>query len=348
MKILHTADWHLDAPLDADPQLRRELAAIPKKIAELCKNEGCDLMLIAGDLFDGPASPQTVKNVTGILANLAIPVIITPGNHDFCGADSPYLQAQWPKNVHIFTQPEITSLSLPELDVRIYGAGYTSMDCPGLLKNFRAEGPERWHIGVLHGEIAASTPYCPMTRNQIQETGLDYLALGHIHKGGTVQAGGTLCAWPGCPMGKGFDETGAKGVIITEPGGRSAFIPLDTPRFFDEQVDADGDPAQALQAALPALPTQDRYRITLTGYSPAPDPEALAAAFPHIPHLTVLDETVPQVDLWANANEDSLEGAFFNILYQQAQSPSEGLRRRAELAARISRRILDGQEVKLP
>ena len=348
MKILHTADWHLDAPVETDFDLRREMASLPGKIAALCKTEGCDLMIIAGDLFDGEPAPATVKEVMGVLEELAVPVVITPGNHDFCGQDSPYLREKWPENVHIFTRPEITDLVLSELDCRIYGAGYTSMDCPGLLKGFVAQGPEKWQIGVLHGEVVAGSAYCPMTRAQIKESQLDYLALGHVHKGGSLQAGKTVCVWPGCPMGKGYDETGEKGVVITELGGRSAFVPLETTRFYDEQVDADGDPAQALAAALPALPTRDRYRITLTGYSPAFEPEALANAFPHVPHLILRDETIPQVDIWSSAGEDSLEGEFFRILQENARSTSQSLQHRAELAARISRRILDGQEVVLP
>ncbi len=187
-----------------------------------------------------------------------------------------------------------------------------------------------------------------MTRAQIKDSELDYLALGHVHKGGSIQAGETLCIWPGCPMGKGFDETGEKGVVITELGGRSVFVPLDTTRFYDEQVDADGDPTQALAAALPALPTRDHYRITLTGYSPKPQLEALTEAFPHVPHLILRDETVPEVDIWSSTGEDSLEGEFFSILRENAQSTSQTLQHRAELAARISRRLLDGQEVKLP
>ena len=59
MKILHTADWHLDAPLVGHgPQLRKALESVPGKIFEICRNEQCDAVLIAGDLFDGAYSPQ--------------------------------------------------------------------------------------------------------------------------------------------------------------------------------------------------------------------------------------------------------------------------------------------------
>ena len=54
------------------------------------------------------------------------------------------------------------------------------------------------------------------------------------------------------------------------------------------------------------------------------------------------------MDLWSDLGEDTLEGVFFGLLHNMSESESETLSRRAKLAARISRQILDGQEVKLP
>ena len=110
MKILHTADWHLDAPMaglgeDNAQALRRESRKLPEKIVKLCKAEGCDLLLIAGDLFDGPYTKESMTVLRSALSQLDIPVIITPGNHDHCGPDSPYHKEEWPSNVHIFTEP---------------------------------------------------------------------------------------------------------------------------------------------------------------------------------------------------------------------------------------------------
>ncbi len=355
MKILHTADWHLDAAFVGHSEenkafLRRELRKIPEKIAKLCMAEGCDLLLIAGDLFDGPYSRESMTAVRSALERVQIPVVITPGNHDFCGSDSPYEKEEWPGNVHIFKNPKIESITLPELDCRIYGAGYQSMDCPGLLKDFAPAGEERWHIGVLHGEVSASSAYCPMTREQIKQSGLDYLALGHIHKGGSLRAGEVLCAWPGCPMGRGFDELGDKGVILAEctDSVHASFVPLDTVRFYDETVEAGDDPAEAVAGLLPAMESGDFYRVTLTGYCGHVDLPAIRARFPQIPNLTLRDETLPELDLWGTAGEDTLEGAYFALLQNASHSDSETISRRARLAARISRQILDGQEVKLP
>lgn len=356
MKILHTADWHLDAPMaglgeENAQALQRESRKLPEKIVKLCKAEGCDLMIIAGDLFDGAYTKETMTAVRSALSTLDIPVVITPGNHDFCGPDSPYEKEEWPSNVHIFTKPVMTAYPLPQLDCVIYGAGYESMDCPGLLKDFHVDADARWHIGVLHGEANnASSNYCPVTRHQIQESGLNYLALGHIHKAGSLRAGEAVCAWPGCPMGRGFDELGSKGVIVAQLDReiKVSFLPLDTPRFYDEEVEAGDDAAGALANLLPAMESSDFYRVTLTGYSSGIDLANLQEQFPHIPNLWLRDETIPEVDLWSSIDDDSLEGVYFSLLKEATGSESETLARRAALAARISRKILDGQEVKLP
>jgi len=356
IKLLHSADWHLDAPMsghspEALQLLQKESRKLPQRIADLCRQEQCQLLLLAGDLFDGACSKETVRLVQQALASLDIPVIITPGNHDCCRPGSPYFAEGWSENVHIFTKSQVETLTIAELNCKIYGAGYESMDCPGLLKRFRAEGEERWHIGVFHADaMTPNSPYFPITRHQLQESGLDYVALGHIHKQGSITAGDTLCLWPGCPMGRGYDELGVKGVIIAtlDEGVQTEFVPLDTPRFYDEDINAGDDAAFALSGILPALESNDFYRITLTGYSAPLDLQQLKQQFSHVPNLILQDNTLPEVDLWKNIDSDTLEGMLFSTLKEAADSPSQTLSQRAILAARICRSILDGQEVVLP
>lgn len=355
MKLLHSADWHLNAPITGHSEedaafLRAELLKVPGKIAELCRREGCQMMLLVGDLFDGKHNAESLHALRTALEEAAVPVIITPGNHDFCSPDSPFLTETWPKNVHIFTHDSIEVLDFPELDCTVYGAGYTNMDCPPLLKNFRAESQRTWKIGVLHADpLQASSPYCPVNTQQVRDSGLHYLALGHIHKGGSFRSGDTLCIWPGCPMGKGYDETGVKGVLIAELSDTvtARFQPLDTPRFYDEEVDAGADPSAAVAALLPPVATEDFYRVTLTGYSAPLDLDAIAKEHPGL-KLELRDRTLPETDLWSATGEDSLEGMLFTILHDALDTESDLLRQRIKLAARISRQILDGQEVKLP
>ncbi len=354
MKILHAADLHLDTPFagrraEQVSYLKRALLGIPEKIAELCRAQGCDLLLLSGDLFDGEASPESIHALKTALATAAVPTFISPGNHDFCSPDSPWLTEIWPENVHIFTKPSIESISLPQLDCRIYGAGYTSMDCPPLLENFRAEGSETYHIAVLHGDpIQRNAPYCPITQAQVAASGLHYLALGHLHTTGQFTAGNTLCAWPGSIMGRGYDETGERGLYVVTLGSPTAieFLSLDAPRFYDLEVEVLTTAEDALTSALPAVGSEDFYRVTLTGESePFDTADLLREDFPN---LEVRDRTVPPAELWACIEEDSLEGIYFRMLHDALADADQDTAEQITLAAKISRRILDGREVALP
>ena len=208
LRLLHSADWHLDSPFSSLPGEAREVLrlaqrGIPGLLGQLIRQEGCDLALLAGDLFDGKPSRETVEALKRELGRWGVPVCIAPGNHDFCGGDSPWLTESWPENVHIFTGG-MDYVDFPALNCRVYGGGYRSMDCPPLLAGFRAEGDARWCVGVLHGDaMNLASPYCPVTAAQVRESGLDYLALGHIHAAGSFRAGESLSAWPGCCMGLG-------------------------------------------------------------------------------------------------------------------------------------------------
>ena len=95
IKILHSGDWHLDSPLQGrSPEqaaaLRRELEKIPGKLADLCRREGCDLVLLSGDLFDGAYTQASYRIVYEALQRMGAPVFIAPGNHDYLSPDSPY------------------------------------------------------------------------------------------------------------------------------------------------------------------------------------------------------------------------------------------------------------------
>lgn len=357
MKILHSADWHLDSPIigrteDQTALLKAALLEIPHKVTAAAQSEGCDLMLLSGDLFDGPHSPESLKAVKDALTEAAIPVFIVPGNHDHLSHSSPWLTEVWPENVHIFTASTMEAFPLPQLRCCVYGAAFTGPEAPALLEGFHADCQEPYAVGILHGDpTIASSPYCPITSQQIRDSGLDYLALGHIHKGDRILSGNTLCAWPGSPMGRGFDELDAKGVLIVtldDHGCDARFLPLDTPRFFDWECAAGNDAAAALAQLLPAAGSHDFYRITFTGESEPLDVEVLQQQFPQFPNLSLRDRTQPPLDLWAKAGDDTLEGIYFSMLLQQLDNADAESREKILLAAKLSRQILENREVKLP
>ena len=353
LKLLHTADWHLDSPFSSLPgalreRLRQAQRKIPSLMGEICRREECGLALLAGDIFDGVPSRETVEALKRELARWEIPVCISPGNHDFYGLDSPWRES-WPENVYIFTG-KMEYRDFPQLDCRVYGGGYRSMDCPPLLEHFRAQGEARWCLGLLHGDgLNPNSPYCPVSAAQVRESGLDYLALGHIHTPGSFRAGDTLCAWPGCPMGRGWDETGEKGALILklEQGVSVTEIKLPLPRFYDITLPVSGDVPGALERVLPPAESPDLYRVTLTGQGSV-DIQGLNRQFSHLGYLELRDETQPEQDPFEQAGADSFRGEFFRLLQQQLETADPEQAALVRLAAQISARLLDGREVTLP
>lgn len=347
MKILHSADWHLDSPISGKTPAQTELLksalmSVPQKVAQLAS--GCDAVLLSGDLFDGAYTQQSLRALQNAVEEMAVPVFLAAGNHDHLGSASPWQTAQFPGNLHIFAAGQMQSVSVPELSLRVYGASFSSQNAGAMLAGFHADCEEKYAVAVLHGDpVNALSPYCPISRMQVQSSGLDYLALGHIHAADQFWAGKTLCAWPGCPMGRGYDETGEKGVLIVTLDGsvQTEFIPIDTGiRFFDFSCAPD-----ALDSLLPAVGNDNFYRVTLTGECDGFDAGDKYARFPN---LTLRDHTVPPLDLWANAGQDTPEGVYFRMLREAMDGQDAKTQERIRLAAKLSKQLLLGQEVSLP
>ena len=71
-------------------------------------------MLLAGDIFDGEPTRETVEALKKALSECGARVFITPGNHDFCAPGSLWLEENWPENVYVFTGG-LEAVTIPEL-----------------------------------------------------------------------------------------------------------------------------------------------------------------------------------------------------------------------------------------
>ncbi len=306
VKILHAADLHLDSafvglPQEAARARRAGQRALLETIVEKANELQADLLLLAGDLLDGKnAYYETAAAISASLAKCRAKVFLTPGNHDPYDAASPYRSVRFPENVHIFTNETIESVELPELGCVVYGAGFTDAVCENpLLDGFRAADNGLLHILVLHGDCTeGASKNNPIRKRDLEQSGLHYAALGHIHKGTSVlYAGKTAYAYPGCPEGRGFDECGEKGVLfgsIDYTGVKMEFLPLNGYQYEQKTlaVTSIEDARIQLAATLPEHAPKGNWRITLTGTSETPDCAALEAEFSRRVHqLVLLDRT---------------------------------------------------------
>ena len=145
IKILHTADLHLDSAFETlspgKAAIRRsELRALPKKIASLAIREKADVVLLSGDLLDSDSMyRETGEELVENLAKIPVPVFIAPGNHDYYTEKSPYARLEMPEQVYLFTKDSIEYFDFPERGFRVYGAAFTEKSAPPLLQGFHAE-----------------------------------------------------------------------------------------------------------------------------------------------------------------------------------------------------------------
>ena len=356
IKFLHAADLHLDSPFHGlapaeAAKRRQEQRQMLTEIAELANSQLCDLVLLAGDLFDSDnAYPDTVQALCRALGSINGRVFIAPGNHDCLYAGSPYFSGNFPENVHIFKSESMESVSIPALGCTVYGAGFQSPVAPGLLEGFQVSDPGTRNLMVLHGD--AETPqssYNPIAKTQIETSGLDYLALGHIHlRTEPKKIGKTTYCWPGCPMGRGFDELGEKGVYVgqlSETECNLTFHPLNTRRYEILEVAAGDDPLSAIEAALPTDTQEHIYRIRLTGESDPIDLRTLHAALEsRFSTLHLRNETTSRVDIWQEAGEDTLRGQFLALLQAKRQYASEEVMAIIDMAAKLGLDAMEGRE----
>ena len=363
IRFLHGADFHLDSAFGALPaqraaERRRESRELLFRLADYVNGHDIDLMLLAGDLFDS-ASPfrETGEQLAAALGQMRARVFVAPGNHDWYGPGSPWETETWPENVTVFRERAMTAAEVPELDLVVHGAAFTGPDQPeSLLAGFTAPADGKVHIGLLHGELdGAEDRYDPIRREEVSASGLAYLALGHVHKRmEPLTLGRTVCAWPGCLEGRGFDELGEKGFYkgtISDSGEVSlTFVPFARHRYEILEVDVTGkEPRAAVEAALPPETAGDLYRILLTGETgeggagAAAIQEALADRFYA---LEVRDRTRMAEDLWQRAEEDSLRGLFLRELRQRRkQAETEAERAEIDLAARFGLAALDHRDL---
>ena len=356
VKIIHGADFHLDSPFsglspERAAQRRGEQRELLNRLAQAAAEKGADLVLLAGDLLDSERVYQeTAQALARALGSIPCPVFIAPGNHDFYSSRSVYATLDWPDNVHIFRTSDWERVDLPQLSCSVFGRAFTDAHQDSApLDGLTVPCDGRLHIACLHGDTAPQSQYGPISPLDIAASGLDYLALGHIHQAsGLRREGNTFWAYPGCPEGRGFDELGEKGVLYleAEPGHVTAqFVPLGRRQYHICPVDITGgeDVLAAIRAALPDDTSEHIYRILLTGEGEAPDLAALEQALaPSFYGLTLRDCTQLPTDLWARREEDTLAGLFLQAMWEKCQSEPDN--QLYQLAARYGLAALENRE----
>ena len=221
------------------------------------------------------------------------------------------------------------------------------------LRGFYAQPDGSARIMVLHGDVGSREGrYRPIAPEEIASTGLDYLALGHVHAPSAMnRAGSTVWAYPGCPQGRGFDETGDRGFLFgdVEPGRVDMqFVPFARRRYEILTVDvSQGDALEAIRRRLPPDTSRDIYRIRLTGETAEPLTlpaleQALSGGFFQ---LELADDTRLRRDLWDRCGDDTLRGLFLRRLRREYDAADPRRQKEIEQAVRFGLAAMDNKEL---
>ena len=286
MQIIHAADLHIDSPLrgldryEGAPveRLRGATRRALENLVALCIEERADVLLLAGDVFDGSWKDYS----TGLffVAQMArlreanVPVVIVRGNHD--AASSVVKALRLPANVHELSSRKPETHELRDAGIAVHGQSFSQrITTEDLAARYPDRVPGLFNIGLLHTSIdgrEGHEPYAPTSIETMRAKGYDYWALGHVHAREIVSSDPYI-VYPGNLQGRHARETGAKGAsVITVEGNVVQSVEhraLDVFRW--ELVTVDAGPASDAQEVV------DLVRAGLAARATEVDGRVLAA-----------------------------------------------------------------------
>ncbi len=239
-RFVHTADLHLDSPLQSlalrDSNLRNLIDGATRRalsrLVDVCIDESVDALIIAGDLYDG--QQKSVKTAAALSSEMRrletsnIPVFLIKGNHDARSELTRDLQL--PDNVHYF-DGRGTPYKLGD-HAAIHGVSFAKPHChDSLYPKYRPAIADRYNIGIMHTSLAGSDvhdAYAPCSIEELKTHGYDYWALGHIHKR-QVYSETPAVVMPGIPQGRDIGESGPRSItLVTLDGDRPPLLEMRT------------------------------------------------------------------------------------------------------------------------
>ncbi len=235
IRYIHAADLHLDAAFigisreayteNLGQELHKATFVALERLVALCLQEKPHFLVLAGDIYN--VKDQSLKAQLALrdacltLAKHNINVYIVHGNHD--PLSSRLQMLHWPENVYTFGQDiESHVVKFQEKPIAVvHGISHTNeYEGRNLAKDFaRRNEPEYkniFQLGLLHCTLDTAQHvdrYAPCTLDDLQKTGLDAWALGHVHEKKIIQKN-PLVAYAGNTQGLHINEEGPRGCYL--------------------------------------------------------------------------------------------------------------------------------------
>ena len=347
VKILHCADIHIGAAESFLGVLREnrryETLITFERIIDIAKEENVELIAIAGDLFDSNNIEQRfIDAVMNKIREAApIKVVFAAGNHDPLNAQSPFLKEELPQNLYVLgTKDE--EITFEELKLKVYGRSFESAFLKGEEAFSLPANNDYINLLVQHGELKSdlNSEYNAITPKFVKNSGMDYIALGHVHKRSDIgKIDNTYFAYCGCPEGQGFDELQEKGVYIGQIGKGKCdlqFVSVSKRQHILEKIDISeisgaveisAEIINALKEKYGEDYSQNLYKIELIG-SVSEDneintEEILSRISNELYFVKIKNKTEIKIDLEALKNEASLRGIFVKKMLERTENAPE-------------------------
>lgn len=384
--FVHAADLHIDsrfvawagAPDAVRSTLLESTHRAFRNLIKLCVDRKASFLLVGGDVYD--ASDRSVRaqlrfrDGLAELSDRGISSYVVHGNHD--PLDGWANTIGFPQAVTVFgPSPEWAVVKDGAGPIaQIQGMSYPTQDVHEnvVAKFSMPESSGLFSIGLLHCNLGGNPNhgnYAPCSVADLERVGLDYWALGHIHKRAVVKAFRPAIVYPGNTQGRDMQETGPRGCyVISVDDTReidAEFVPLDTVRW--EQSDVRLDSARTMDDVLLAIDQKIFElragsdgrpvvcRLALTGRGPVHDELARDGAVDDLlAHLrdsfvpdghwvwidSLDDRTRPIVDLEARAHELD----FLGLLLSRAQATLQGRLGIAEMSRDVNAALKTSRE----
>lgn len=345
LKILHTADVHLGAKflgLGGKGCLQRsQLLETFDAVVDLAIRREVDLFLIAGDLFDSNRVSKTllarVASRLEKLTSAGIEVCISPGTHDPYGPDSVYRDTRLSgiQRVSVFRSEEMAQVHFPELDCTVYGnANMKPFQNKYPLEGFTVNDDSRWRVGMVHANFEipdVTEDTYVVTAGQVGSSGLDYLALGHLHSLSDRTQGTVRAYYSGSPEMVRVRKGEFGNVLLVELDDDVRVTPISVGTRVVEEVilrAEDIDSSDSLQVVLEARAGPDKIlKLSVEGLRRPGYPdvaelaEEMSALFFHIDVTDRSTPTPATVDSGAYP-EDTPAGVYLRILHSKLEGSS--------------------------
>lgn len=247
IRFVHAADLHLDTAFpglahDVSADLARNLHEATftalNRLVDLCETQLPDFLILAGDTYNQEdlslRAQLAVRDACERLGRRGIRVFLAHGNHD--PLSSRLQTLHWPDNVTVFgSTVEAVPVYRPghddEVIAVVHGISHSGpRETRNLAAWFQRTDDACPQIGVLHttlGSADGEVRYAPCSVSDLQASGLDYWALGHIHQHGTVSSE-PLSVYPGSAQGLHIGEQGPRGCVLVTLTPEDVDTALDT------------------------------------------------------------------------------------------------------------------------